>query len=148
MDIVARGFWPPLDKAFFDVRVLHPGAMSNENKTLEKMYSDHEKEKKRTYNSRVIEVEHGKFTPLVFSTTGGMSKECTFFMKKLSEKLSHKTNQKYSDTLSFVRIRIRIELLKTCFNAIRGHRGRYFERPINLDELDINLVAQSRAREC
>ena len=45
------------------------------------MYSDHEKEKKRLYNSRVIEVEHGTFTPLVFSTTGGMSRECTFFEK-------------------------------------------------------------------
>ena len=101
--------WSPLDKAFFDVRVLHPGAMSNENKTLEKMYSDHEKEKKRLYNSRVIEVEHGKFTPLVFSTTGGMSRECTFFLKKLSEKLSQKSNQKYSDTISYVRKRLRVE---------------------------------------
>ena len=144
LDIVARGFWSPLDKAFFDVRVLHPGAMSNENKTLEKMYSDHEKEKKRLYNSRVIEVEHGKFTPLVFSTTGGMSRECTFFLKKLSEKLSQKSNQKYSDTISFVRRRLRVELLRTCLIAIRGHRGRFFERPINMDELDINLVADRR----
>ena len=27
----------------------------------------------------------GKFTPSVFSTTGGMSRECFFFLKKLSE---------------------------------------------------------------
>ena len=95
--------------------------MSNENKALEQMYSDHEKEKKRLYNSRVIEVEHGTFTPLVFSTTGGMSRECTF-LKKLSKKLSQKSNQKYSDTISFVRRRLRVELLRTCLIAIRGHR--------------------------
>ncbi|KAL5266928.1 hypothetical protein ACHWQZ_G004092 [Mnemiopsis leidyi] len=141
LDVAARGFWTPLDKAFFDIRVLHPGAMSNNNKSLEKMYSDHEKEKKRMYNSRVIQIEHGQFTPLVFSTTGGMAKECSCFLKKLSEKLSHKTNQKYSDTVNFVRRRIRIELLKTCLIAIRGHRGRFYQRPINVEELDLNLIS-------
>ena len=53
------------------------------------MDSDHDKEKKRLFNSRVIEVEHGTFTPLVFSTTGGMSRECTFF-----EKAERKTESK------------------------------------------------------
>ena len=47
LDVAARGFWTPLDKAMFDIRVLHPGALSNNNKSLEKMYSDHEKEKKK-----------------------------------------------------------------------------------------------------
>ena len=140
LDVAARGFWTPLDKAMFDIRVLHPGALSNNNKSLEKMYSDHEKEKKRMYNHRVIQIEHGQFTPLVFSTTGGMAKECSSFLKKLSEKLSQKTNRKYSDTVNFVRRRIRIELLKTCLIAIRGHRGRFFQRPINMEDLDINLI--------
>ena len=98
------------------------------------------RKKKRMYNHRVIQIEHGQFTPLVFSTTGGMAKECSCFLKKLSEKLSHKTNQKYSDTVNFVRRRIRIELLKTCLIAIRGHRGRFFQRPINMEDLDINLI--------
>ena len=140
LDVAARGFWTPLDKAMFDIRVLHPGALSNNNKSLKKMYSDHEKENKRMYNHRVIQIEHGQFTPLVFSTTGGMAKECSCFLKKLSEKLSQKTNQKYSDTVNFVRRRIRIELLKTCLIAIRGHRGRFFQRPINMEDLDINLI--------
>ena len=74
------------------------------NKSLEKMYSDHEKERntkifretqenKRMFNSRVIQIEQGQSTPLVFSRTGGRAKECSCFLKKLSEKLSHKTNQ-------------------------------------------------------
>ena len=146
-DIVARGFWTPLDKAYFDIRVLHPGAKSNENKSFDKMYNQHEEEKKRLYNSRIQDIEHGTFTPLVFSTSGGMSKECNKFMKKLSEGLSFKTQQAYSDTISYVRRRLRFELLKTTLISIRGHRGRFYQRPIDLDEMDLNLIADYRDKD-
>ena len=146
-DIVARGFWTPLDKAYFDIRVLHPGAKSNENKSFDKMYNQHEEEKKRLYNSRIQDIEHGTFTPLVFSTSGGMSKECNKFMKKLSEGLSLKTQQAYSDTISYVRRRLRFELLKTTLISIRGHRGRFYQRPIDLDEMDLNLIADYRDKD-
>ncbi len=32
----------------------------------------HENEKKRMYNERVTDIEQGTFTPLIFTTTGGM----------------------------------------------------------------------------
>jgi len=35
-----------------------------------------ENEKKLQYSSRVLDVEHGTFTPLVFTTTGGKDQEC------------------------------------------------------------------------
>jgi len=44
-----------------------------------------ETEKKKHYNNRVIEVEHGSFTPLVFATLGGCRREAEIFLKKLSE---------------------------------------------------------------
>ena len=140
LDIAARGFWTPLDKSFFDVRILHPGAASNDNKPLEKMYSDHEKEKKRTYNHRVLEIEHGHFTPIVFSTSGGMAKECNTFVKKLSRMLAVKMNQRYEDTISYIRRRFRIELLKTCLIALRGHRGRWYQKPLDISDMDLNLI--------
>jgi len=37
----------------------------------QKCYDMNEKEIKREYNERVLEIEHGSFTPLVFSATGG-----------------------------------------------------------------------------
>ena len=43
-------------------------------------------EKKRKYNSRVTEIEQGTFTPLVFTTTGGMADEC--LMRKRVETVS------------------------------------------------------------
>ena len=40
--------------------------------------------------SMLREVEHCVFTPLVFSTSGGMAHEATIFYKRLAEQLSIK----------------------------------------------------------
>ena len=45
--------------------------------SLSSTYRKHEAEKKCMYGQRVRDVENASFTPLVFSTTGGMSKETT-----------------------------------------------------------------------
>ena len=71
LDIHARGFWERQRSAFFDVRVCHPNADSYQDLEPQQIYRMHENEKKRMYAERVIEVEHGTFTPLVFTTTGG-----------------------------------------------------------------------------
>ena len=42
------------------------------NHPFKPAYRRHEREKRRQYEQRVREVEHGHFTPLVFTTTGGM----------------------------------------------------------------------------
>ena len=41
-----------------------------------------------------------------------------------------------------LRQRLRVELLKskTVLIAVRGHRGRYYQKAIPVDELDLNLV--------
>ena len=142
LDVTCRGLWAPLDKAFVDVRVLNPNAMSNANKPLQTMYKHHENEKKRFYNYRILEIEHASFTPLVFSTTGGMSPECETFFKRVAVLLSKKLNQRYSDVITYIRRRIRFELLKTTIISIRGHRGRSFRNPKDVDELDLNLTIE------
>ena len=38
------------------------------------IYRLHENEKKRSFSRRVLDIEHGSFTPLVFTSTGGMFK--------------------------------------------------------------------------
>ena len=90
LDISARRVWTPMDKTFFDIRVFHPGADSNKAPDIKMAYKKHESEKKRSYNSRVLEVEKGTFTPLVFSTTGGMGEEAAAFNKRLASLLSEK----------------------------------------------------------
>ena len=72
LDIAARGVWTEQEKTFFDVRITHPNAPSLRNKKLEQVYKMAEKEKKNTYNDRILNVEKSSFTPLIFTTSGGM----------------------------------------------------------------------------
>ena len=55
---------------YFDVKVFNPQASTNRTQTITVSYRRHEKEKRRAYVKRVVEVENGSFTPIVFSTGG------------------------------------------------------------------------------
>ena len=46
-----------------------------------------------------MEVDHDSLTPLLFTTSGVMSHECTKFNKALAEKLSEKKNERYDVTV-------------------------------------------------
>ena len=113
LDISARGIWNTVDKTFFDVRIFHPGAESNKAISIDAAFERHEQEKKRTYNRRVLEVEKATFTPLVFSTTGGMGKEAEKFHKRLAALISEKRMTPYSDCMSYLRRKLSFCLLRT-----------------------------------
>ena len=142
LDVSARNFWTPLDRAFTDIRVLHPQAPSNSNKSILQMYHCHEQQKKRKYNARVLTIEKATFTPLVFSTTGGMGNEAAKFYNHLADKISRRTGQRYSDVVAFVRRRLRFDLLKTCIISLRGYRGKPGIEAHEMSNLDINLRPQ------
>ena len=74
VDIESRGFWVRGQQAFFDVRVFDSNSNRYLNKALPQCYIQNEKEKKRQYDERVLEIDHGSFTPLVFSIYGGMGR--------------------------------------------------------------------------
>ena len=88
--ISARGFWCSGQKALFDVRVFNPIASRYRNAPLSKCYTINENEKKKQYNERVLQVEHGSFTPLVMSSNGGFGRECGRFYSKLAEQIAEK----------------------------------------------------------
>ena len=69
---IAANVWggEDLNVLFLRLRVFNPGAPSN--RPLQSAYRRHEKKKRCQYEQRVRDVEHGHFTPLVFTTTGGM----------------------------------------------------------------------------
>ena len=50
----------------------------------------HEKEKRAEYNRRIMNIEHGTFTPLVFSLSGVLGKECSMFQKHMAKKIAKK----------------------------------------------------------
>ena len=141
LDVSARSVWNVLERAFFDIRVFHAPAPTNASKPIPQMYLSHEGEKKRKYNARVLEVEKGTFTPLVFSTSGGMGAEAQRLVKRLAQRMEVATGQRYSDAVSFIRKRLRFELLKTTVIAMRGDRGSRARtlNEIPMGDLDLNL---------
>ena len=72
VDVRTRGFWLTCQVPFFDVGVFSSTAKRYVNQELCKSYEVNEKEKKKQYNERILQVEHGAFTPLVMSATGDM----------------------------------------------------------------------------
>lgn len=124
LDIVANGFWGgTFERAFFDVRVFNPIAPSNRHSSISATYRQHENLKKRQYEQRIREIEHSSFTPLVFSSTGGLAPAASVFYKRLASLLAVKWNHSYSTTMGWLRCRLSFSLLRSSIMCIRGARS-------------------------
>ena len=75
LDISVLNFWTTGQRAFFDVRLFYLFAQRHSKMAVEKCFRANENEKKRNYGNRVLQIENGSFTPLVFAANGGMGKE-------------------------------------------------------------------------
>ena len=147
LDVSAVGIWSPMERTFLDVRVVHPNAPSYKDKKIEKIYEQNEKEKKRTYNQRVIQVEKASFTPLVFTTSGGMGPECTKFHKKIAQLISSKTKEEYSQVMNHLRTRLRFTLLRSTLIALRGERGKAKKPVGSMTDLSFNTLPEMPSYE-
>ena len=145
LDISARGLWSGGEKTMFDVKVTHPTAPSYLNKSMDAIYRDSEYSKKYDYQQRVLNVEKCSFTPLVFSTTGGMAPDCTRTNKRIATLISVKTGESYSHVVSHLRTRLRFALLRACLVAIRGFRGKEFktDEETQLNEISFSLIPRA-----
>ena len=100
----------------------------------------HVNEKRRLYSRKVLDIEHGTFTPLVFTTTGGMGKECSRYHSRLAELIAIKKGKQYAKTMSWIRSRISFALLISAL-ILRGSRAiRRVQRDIKNDNIDIETV--------
>ena len=82
------------------------------------------REKKRQYNQRVMNIEHGTFTPLIFSVTGVMGKECAMFHKHLADKIARKTEEQYSKVIGVIRCRLSFLILRAALLCVRRNRTK------------------------
>ena len=94
----------------------------NQGKSTKKIVEEQENEKKRHYNQRVIDVEQGTFTPLVFGTNGGFGGECDQFIRKLAEKLAIKSDETYASVITWLRTKLSFCILKSVHTCVRGSR--------------------------
>ena len=101
--------------------------------------------KKRAYDQRIREVEHGTFTPLIFSCTplifsctGGMGRAAVVTYKRLATLIAMKRDTPYSVTMGWIRCRLSFSLLQAAIMCLRGtsssvgHALRQPEAPIDL----------------
>ena len=144
LDVRARGFWGSnMQEAFFDIRVFHPHASSYRNTPLTSLYRQHEAKKKSEYGERVRQIEHGCFTPIIFSTTGGMGNEAQVVFKRLASMISDRSGEPYSTVIRWIRSKISFSLLRSALICLRGSRSS--PRPNN----DICIaLASAEGRIC
>ena len=111
---------PPLSRS---------ATVTNRSTDLSSVYRRHEQAKKREYGQRIREVERGVFTPLVFSTTGGMGREASTFYKRLADMIAQKRQHPYPAVMGWLRCRLSFASLRASIMCIRGSRSS-FHRPI------------------
>ena len=91
-------------EAFLDIRVLDPNVNRYLKAILPRCYEINEKEKKQNYSNKILQIEHGTFTPLVISIYESLGRACTKFYSKLVELLSDKYKQSKSLTVNWLEL--------------------------------------------
>ena len=122
-DVQAAGFWTRGEDAYFDVRVFHPDASSYLAKSPADLFHMHEQRKRLQYQERIINVDHGSFAPLVFSTAGAAGPTAEHFLRRLAGKLSDRDNLSYSCVMSWHRCRLSFALLRSAILCVHGSRS-------------------------
>ena len=87
---------------FLMLAFLNSFAASNQSTTLTATFCRHEAEKHPAFEECICKVEHGSFTPLVFSSSGGMGKAATTTYKYLAHLLSEKWSSPYSVVMGWL----------------------------------------------
>lgn len=140
-DIRARSVWRNAQNAYFDVRVTNANSSSQHSTSLEKVLVKHENEKKRQYNDRIMNVEHGTFTPLVFSLNGGVGPEAAAFHKHVADRISEKHGEKYDKVMAWIRCKLSFIILRACLTCLRGSRPHRVTNEATVTD-DFDLACQ------
>ena len=78
----------------------------------------------------------GSFTPLVFSTFGGIGGSGTTVFKRLASLIATQRDQPYTSVMAWIRCSISFSLLRsavTCLRGVQSHLGS----PIFIGALDL-----------
>ena len=123
------------------ILVTHVNCKCNHSKPTSIIFKEQEDEKKRKYRQRVLDVEMGSFTPLVFGTNGGMGIESHRFLKRLAEKLSQKDDKPYHFVIAWLRTLLSFENLRSAHTSVRGSRTHFRKIGDFIDDCRLNFNA-------
>ena len=82
-----------------------------------------------------MNIEHGNFTPLVFSVSGVLGKECSMFHKHMAEKIAKKFNESYEKVVTVIRCKLSFIILRSALLCIRGSRSNHVLK--NVDDFSL-----------
>ena len=131
-DVRARGVWRPGQNAFFDIRVTNTNSDSQVHLSPDKIFRKHELEKKRNYNQRIMNIEQGTFTPLIFSINGGEGAESLAFHRHIAEKIAQKTEDRFEHVITWIRTKLSFLILRAGLMCIRGSRNHFVKNQSNV----------------
>ena len=105
------------------------------------LHKQYEQQKRREYGERVLQVEMGSFTPLVFTSSGGMAKECAKFYDRLADMLSEKRKEQKSKVTAWLRCRLSFSLLRSAILCLRGSRSLRTDHSfVRVEETDVDVA--------
>ena len=138
LDISALNFWMTGQRSFFDVRVFNLFAQRHSKMAVQKCFRANENEKKRSYGNRVLQIENGFFTPMVFAANGVMGKECIQFYKRFAEIIADKRKASISIVTNNIRTLLSFFLLRSTIKYLGGSRCPRYS---HTKDVDINFNA-------
>ena len=106
--------------AFFDIRTTNADCASQRSKPIQSVLKSHEEEMKRQYNARVMEVEHGSFTPIVITVKGVVGQEGNRYHKALAEKIAEKSGEKIQNVTRLIRTKVSFLVLRAALLCLHG----------------------------
>ena len=121
-DIMARGVWSTQRTALFDTRVTDSDAASYVNRSISNhlRLEEHCKVQKYKFDCRRRRVD---FTPLVLTADGSYAFQTLRLVRLLGSKLAQRWSQHYSTTMSWLRTRLSLALVRAVSHCIRGSRN-------------------------
>lgn len=136
-----KEFCESSQQVLFSRKVFDPNSNRYLQTALPQCHIQNEKEKKRTSNNRVLQIEQGSFTPLLFLIYVGMSWECRTFYTRLAKLIADKRDINYSVAINWVRNKLSFALLKTFLLCLRGSRS--LNKNISTVEDDIKIFTET-----
>ena len=95
----------------------------------------------------VMEIEQETFTPLVFTTTGGMADECVKYHSRLAELIANEKGESYSSAISWIRAKVSFAIVRSAILCLRGSRSRRRQLDFVGSDLQIENIRPARIKK-
>ena len=94
-----------------------------------------------------MEIEQETFTPLVFTTKGGMADECVKHHSRLAELIANKKGESHSSAISWIRANLKVSfaIVRTAILCLRGSSSRRRQLDFVDSDLQIKNISKSKS---